>query len=55
MKFGVILDSHIEKWDLILYSQLEYVGIQEIALMLPADYQRKVYRDVAELVLPAFR
>jgi alkanesulfonate monooxygenase SsuD/methylene tetrahydromethanopterin reductase-like flavin-dependent oxidoreductase (luciferase family) len=35
--------------------ELENAGIQEIALMSPADYQRKVYRDVAELVLPAFR
>jgi len=127
MKFGVILDSHIEKWDLIRYveelgytrawagdsqmiwsdcyalltlaavntkqihdghltflqeeerrfvtpeaikatcltgepdeiieriRELENAGIQEIALMSPADYQRKVYRDVAELVLPTFR
>jgi alkanesulfonate monooxygenase SsuD/methylene tetrahydromethanopterin reductase-like flavin-dependent oxidoreductase (luciferase family) len=35
--------------------ELEDAGIQEVALMAPADYQRKVYRDVAELVLPAFR
>jgi len=35
--------------------ELENAGIQEIALMSPADYQRKVYRDVAELVLPTFR
>jgi alkanesulfonate monooxygenase SsuD/methylene tetrahydromethanopterin reductase-like flavin-dependent oxidoreductase (luciferase family) len=35
--------------------ELERAGIPEIALLSPADYQRKVYRDVAELVIPAFR
>jgi alkanesulfonate monooxygenase SsuD/methylene tetrahydromethanopterin reductase-like flavin-dependent oxidoreductase (luciferase family) len=34
---------------------LAAAGIGEIAFLPPADYQRKVYRDLAELVFPAFR
>ena len=34
---------------------LAAVGIDEIAFLPPADYQRKVYRDLAEMVMPAFR
>ncbi len=35
--------------------ELEAAGINEIAFLPPADFQRKVYRDLAEMVLPAFR
>lgn len=35
--------------------ELEAAGIHEIAFLPPADYQRKVYRDLAEMVMPAFR
>ncbi len=31
---------------------LERLGLTELALLPPADYQREVYRDVAELVMP---
>jgi len=34
---------------------LEDAGIDEIAFLPPADHQRKVYRDLAEMVMPAFR
>ncbi len=34
---------------------LEAAGIHEVVFLPPADYQRKVYRDLAELVFPAFR
>jgi len=34
---------------------MEKTGLKEVALLPPADYQRKVYRDIAELVMPAFR
>ena len=34
---------------------MEKAGLQEVALLPPADYQRKVYRDFAELIMPAFR
>lgn len=34
---------------------LEAAGIHETVFLPPADYQRKVYRDLAELVFPAFR
>ncbi len=34
---------------------MEKAGFQEVALLPPADYQRKVYRDFAEMVMPAFR
>lgn len=34
---------------------LEATGISEITFMPSADTQRKVYRDLAELVFPAFR
>lgn len=34
---------------------LERAGLKEVALMAPADYQSKVYRDVAELIIPRFR
>ncbi|MBI5617067.1 MAG: LLM class flavin-dependent oxidoreductase [Gammaproteobacteria bacterium] len=30
-------------------------GINEVSFLPPADYQRKVYRDLAEMVFPAFR
>jgi len=33
---------------------LERAGMTEVALLPPADYQREVYRDVAELVMPHF-
>jgi alkanesulfonate monooxygenase SsuD/methylene tetrahydromethanopterin reductase-like flavin-dependent oxidoreductase (luciferase family) len=35
--------------------ELEKAGIKEITMLPPADYQRKVFRDMAEMVLPAFR
>jgi alkanesulfonate monooxygenase SsuD/methylene tetrahydromethanopterin reductase-like flavin-dependent oxidoreductase (luciferase family) len=34
---------------------MEQAGINEITLLQPADYQRKVYRDFAELIFPYFR
>jgi hypothetical protein len=34
---------------------MEKAGIKEVALLPPADYQRKVFRDVAEMVFPACR
>jgi alkanesulfonate monooxygenase SsuD/methylene tetrahydromethanopterin reductase-like flavin-dependent oxidoreductase (luciferase family) len=34
---------------------LEKAGIKEVTLLPPADYQRKVFRDIAEMVMPAFR
>ena len=34
---------------------MEKAGLKEIAFLPPADYQRKVFRDFAEMVLPAFR
>jgi alkanesulfonate monooxygenase SsuD/methylene tetrahydromethanopterin reductase-like flavin-dependent oxidoreductase (luciferase family) len=34
---------------------LEAAGINEVSFLPPADYQRKVYRDLAEMVFPAFR
>ena len=34
---------------------LEAAGLQEISFLPPADYQRKVYRDIAEMIIPAFR
>ena len=34
---------------------LEQAGVNEIVLLPPADYQRKVFRDFAEIVMPAFR
>jgi len=34
---------------------LEQAGVNEIVLVPPADYQRKVFRDFAEMVMPAFR
>ena len=34
---------------------LERTGIREVTLLPPADHQRKVYRDFAEHVMPAFR
>ena len=30
-------------------------GIDEVVFLPPADYQRKVFRDLAESVIPAFR
>jgi hypothetical protein len=35
--------------------ELEKAGIKEITMLPPADYQRKVFRDMAEMVMPAFR
>jgi alkanesulfonate monooxygenase SsuD/methylene tetrahydromethanopterin reductase-like flavin-dependent oxidoreductase (luciferase family) len=34
---------------------MEAAGIKEVAILPPADFQREVYRDFAELVMPAFR
>ena len=34
---------------------MEAEGMTEVTLLPPADYQRKVFRDFAELVMPAFR
>jgi len=34
---------------------LEKAGIKEIALLPPADYQRKIFRGIAEMIFPAFR
>jgi len=36
-------------------SALASAGIHEVTLLPPADYQRKVFRDFAETVIPAFR
>ena len=33
----------------------EAAGIKETVIEPPADFQREVYRDFAELVMPAFR
>jgi len=35
--------------------QLEKNGIKEINLLPAADYQKNVWRDFAEMVMPAFR
>lgn len=35
--------------------ELEKAGIHEVVFLPPADFQRKVYRDLAEMVFPAFR
>ncbi|MGH7907017.1 MAG: hypothetical protein ACREP6_10345, partial [Candidatus Binataceae bacterium] len=34
---------------------MEAVGFKEVNLLPPADYQRKIFRDFAEYVMPAFR
>lgn len=34
---------------------MERAGMQEVICLPAADYQRKVYRDLAEYVMPAFR
>jgi alkanesulfonate monooxygenase SsuD/methylene tetrahydromethanopterin reductase-like flavin-dependent oxidoreductase (luciferase family) len=34
---------------------MEKAGIKEIALLPPADYQRKIFRGIAEMIFPAFR
>jgi hypothetical protein len=34
---------------------MEAAGIKETVIEPPADFQREVYRDFAELVMPAFR
>lgn len=34
---------------------MEKAGVNEVALLPPADYQRKVFRDFAEMVMPAWR
>jgi alkanesulfonate monooxygenase SsuD/methylene tetrahydromethanopterin reductase-like flavin-dependent oxidoreductase (luciferase family) len=34
---------------------MEKAGLKEITFLPPADYQRKVFRDFAEMVMPAFR
>ncbi len=34
---------------------MERVGFQELNMLPPADYQRKVFRDFAESIMPAFR
>jgi alkanesulfonate monooxygenase SsuD/methylene tetrahydromethanopterin reductase-like flavin-dependent oxidoreductase (luciferase family) len=33
---------------------LERAGLKEVTFLPPADYQRKVFRDFAEMVMPAF-
>ena len=33
---------------------LERAGLTELAFLPPADYQRDVFRDVAEFVVPHF-
>lgn len=77
MKFGILFDTHVDKWDLIRYAEalgydaawvpdsqmiwsdcyaiiaLAAAGIHEIAFLPPADHQGKVYRDLAEMVMPA--
>jgi hypothetical protein len=35
--------------------ELGEAGLKEVTLLPPADYARKVYRDFAEMVMPAFR
>lgn len=35
--------------------EMEKRGMNEIVILPPADYQRKVWRDFAELVMPSFR
>jgi alkanesulfonate monooxygenase SsuD/methylene tetrahydromethanopterin reductase-like flavin-dependent oxidoreductase (luciferase family) len=34
---------------------MEAAGLKDIMILPPADVQREVYRDFAELVMPAFR
>jgi alkanesulfonate monooxygenase SsuD/methylene tetrahydromethanopterin reductase-like flavin-dependent oxidoreductase (luciferase family) len=34
---------------------MEAAGIREMVIEPPADFQREVFRDFAELVMPAFR
>jgi alkanesulfonate monooxygenase SsuD/methylene tetrahydromethanopterin reductase-like flavin-dependent oxidoreductase (luciferase family) len=34
---------------------MEAAGIKETVIEAPADFQREVFRDFAELVMPAFR
>lgn len=34
---------------------MEKAGIKEVLILPPADFQREVYRDFAQLVMPAFR
>jgi hypothetical protein len=34
---------------------METAGIKETVIEPPADFQREVYREFAELVMPAFR
>ena len=34
---------------------MEAAGIKETVIEPPADFQRDVYRDFAEMVMPAFR
>jgi hypothetical protein len=36
-------------------SELERVGIRGVCLLPPAEFQRKVFRDFAELVMPLAR
>jgi alkanesulfonate monooxygenase SsuD/methylene tetrahydromethanopterin reductase-like flavin-dependent oxidoreductase (luciferase family) len=35
--------------------EIESIGFKELNMLPPADYQRKVFRDVSELIMPAFR
>jgi alkanesulfonate monooxygenase SsuD/methylene tetrahydromethanopterin reductase-like flavin-dependent oxidoreductase (luciferase family) len=35
--------------------ELEHMGVKELMLTPPMDYQRKVFRDIAETVFPYFR
>jgi 5,10-methylenetetrahydromethanopterin reductase len=34
---------------------LERSGLKEVALIAPADYQSKVFRDIADFIIPNFR
>jgi hypothetical protein len=34
---------------------MEKAGIKEVLILPPADFQREVYRDFAQQVMPAFR
>jgi alkanesulfonate monooxygenase SsuD/methylene tetrahydromethanopterin reductase-like flavin-dependent oxidoreductase (luciferase family) len=34
---------------------MEEAGIREVTLWPPMDHERRVFRDLAELVMPAFR
>jgi len=33
---------------------LERAGLTELAFLPPADYQREVYKDIADFIMPHF-